>query len=93
MLIKLPSEVLLPFFCSCFFTCTATIGYAQTSRFKNYGAYKLAKCIIEGIKSNHLNIAKYLIDAPAFDPLHPDDLNMFNLPHSPEWTVVKPAGN
>lgn len=66
---------------------------ADNTHFNSYGAYELAKCVIEGIKSNHLNIAKYLIDAPAFDPSHPDDVNTFSLPQSPKWSVEKPLGN
>jgi lysophospholipase L1-like esterase len=38
-----------------------------------YGSYELAKCIMEGIKSNKLEITKYLVkDVPHFDPTHPD---------------------
>ena len=60
----------------------------------NYGAYELAKCIVEGIKGNKLAIAKYLMkDVPAFDPAHPDPIAMFGVPASPSSTDVKPIGN
>jgi lysophospholipase L1-like esterase len=50
----------------------------------NYGSYELAKCIVEGIRSNKLGIAKYLMnDYPRFDPGHPDPFEGFRLPASP----------
>ena len=50
----------------------------------NYGAYELAKCIVEGIKANKLAIAKYLVkDAPVFAPTHPDPVAKFGVPASP----------
>ena len=37
-----------------------------------YGAYKLAKCVLEGIKASKLDVAKYLVtEVPPFDPAHP----------------------
>jgi len=63
------------------------------THFNNYGAYELAKCVLEGIKSANLGIAKYIIDDPAFDPSRPDPFDTFSLPHSPKWTTDKPAGN
>jgi lysophospholipase L1-like esterase len=60
----------------------------------NYGSYELAKCIVEGIRSNKLAIAKFLVtDVPAFDPSHPDSLRDFKVPASPLGTEVKPLGN
>lgn len=60
----------------------------------NYGSYELAKCIVEGIRANKLDIAKYLIkDLPHFDPSRPDLIENFKIPPSPLQTGVKPAGN
>lgn len=60
----------------------------------NYGAYELAKCIVEGIKANKLAIAKYLVkDAPVFTPTHPDPVAKFGVPASPIITSQKPLGN
>jgi lysophospholipase L1-like esterase len=54
------------------------------SHFNNYGAYQLAKCIVEGIKSNHLELEKYLLDdLLPFDPMHPDSFDDWDLPVSP----------
>lgn len=54
------------------------------THFNAYGAYELAKCIVEGIKAEKLGIAKYLVEElPTFDPAHPDSLETWNLPASP----------
>ncbi|MDN5284610.1 MAG: rhamnogalacturonan acetylesterase [Mucilaginibacter sp.] len=65
----------------------------DNTHFNGYGAYEIAKCIIEGIRSNHLNIARYIIDVPPFDPSHPDPVDTFNLPASPKNSTIKPDGN
>lgn len=66
----------------------------DNTHFSNYGAYEIAKCIIEGIKQAKLGIATSLIsDLPSFDPTRPDDEASFSLPHSPLVHVVKPDGN
>jgi len=60
----------------------------------NYGAYELAKCVVEGIRANHLDLAKFITDDFAgFDPAHPDNVDQFALPASPGRTNVAPRGN
>ena len=60
----------------------------------NYGAYELARCIIEGLKAKKLSIAKYLLNGvSAFDPAHPDPIANFDVPASPTVTGEKPLGN
>ena len=60
----------------------------------NYGAYELAKLVVEGIRASNLPIAKYLINGlPVFDPRHPDPAAKFGVPASPMSTDVKPPGN
>jgi lysophospholipase L1-like esterase len=60
----------------------------------NYGSYQLARAVVEGIKSNHLDLVKYLTDdLRPFDPAHPDPLASFKLPPSPLATETKPLGN
>jgi lysophospholipase L1-like esterase len=66
---------------------------ADNTHFNSYGAYELAKCVIEGIKSNHLAIERYIINAPPFDPAHPDPVETFSLPASPKNSTIKPDGN
>ena len=60
----------------------------------NYGSYELAKCVVEGIKSAKLGLAKYLIkNSPPFDPSKPDPLESFSLPASPAVSNTKPLGS
>jgi lysophospholipase L1-like esterase len=60
----------------------------------NYGAYELARCIVEGIKANNLGVAKFLAtDVTAFDPSRPDPPENFKIPASPLRSEVKPPGN
>jgi lysophospholipase L1-like esterase len=60
----------------------------------NYGSYELAKCIVEGIKMNKLDIMKYLVsDFPKFNPSHPDPFEGFKIPASPLIAEVKPLGS
>ncbi|MBW4889132.1 rhamnogalacturonan acetylesterase [Mucilaginibacter sp. HMF5004] len=64
---------------------------ADNTHFNPYGAYEIAKMVIEGIKSNHLGLEKFIIDAPHFDPSHPDDPDTFSVPVSPPSAVLRAA--
>jgi lysophospholipase L1-like esterase len=69
-----------------------TVELKDDTHFNAYGAYELAKCIVEGIKANKLGIAKYLVERlPAFDPAHPDSLDTWNFPASPLMQPPTPA--
>jgi lysophospholipase L1-like esterase len=60
----------------------------------NYGAYELARCVVEGIKTAKLPLVQSLVDGVAsFDPARPDDVDTFALPASPGRTNVTPRGN
>jgi len=54
-----------------------------------YGGYLLSCCVVEGIKQNIPNLAKYLVDdTGTFDPHHPQPMpDDFKLPPDP-----RPAG-
>jgi lysophospholipase L1-like esterase len=65
----------------------------DNTHFNPFGAYELAKCIIEGIRTNNLGITKYLVkDLPVFDPSKPDKFEKFSLPLSP-LSPVKVTAN
>jgi len=67
---------------------------ADDTHFNPYGAYELAKCIVQGIRLNKLELGKYLLDGlPAFDPAHPDPVNAFHWYESPSASLIKPDGN
>ncbi len=64
------------------------------THFNNYGAYQLARCIVEGIRANKLGLVKHLTgDAKPFDPLRPDSLAQWSFPASPLVVSKKPDGN
>lgn len=64
------------------------------THFSTYGAWQIAKCIVEGLKANKLEIVKQLKDdLPTFDPSKPDDIATWMWPLSPLSPMVKPDGN
>lgn len=59
-----------------------------------YGAYVLAKCVVQGIRDNHLPMAADIVDDFAgFDPAHPDAPAAFAVPPSPFSSEQRPRGN
>lgn len=64
------------------------------THFNNYGAYELARCVVEGIKVSNLNLKRFLLpETGRFDPAHPDSATAWTLPPSPFVTEQKPEGN
>jgi lysophospholipase L1-like esterase len=64
------------------------------THFTYYGAYELAKCIVNGIEQNVPSLAKYLKkNLHPFDPLHPDPFRGFDIPASSFIGAIKPDGN
>jgi lysophospholipase L1-like esterase len=59
-----------------------------------YGAYEIAKCVIEGIRQTTPELAKHIVDGvPAFDPAKPDLGDKFDVPPSPVSTTTRPLGD
>ena len=60
----------------------------------NYGSYELAKCVVEGIKQDHLPLAGFIVDDFGdFDPAKPDAVATFEMAASPVSSGTKPLGN
>jgi lysophospholipase L1-like esterase len=60
----------------------------------NYGAYELAKCIVQGIRVNRLPLARFLReDVTAFDPARPDSWKEFAVPASMQISGQRPEGD
>jgi lysophospholipase L1-like esterase len=60
----------------------------------NYGSYLLAKCVVEGIRQNKLDLVKYIVDDfQGFDPAYPDSFDSVQIQLSPERIVDTPEGN
>ena len=60
----------------------------------SYGAYQIAKIIVQSIRDQRLSLSKFLIkDLPKYDPKHPDPFASFAIPPSPAVSNLKPLGN
>jgi hypothetical protein len=69
-------------------------GRQDNTHHNNYGAYELAKCVVQGIRENRLDVAKALVDDFAgFDPVRPDSLDAFKMPAGPTRSSERPLGN
>ncbi len=67
---------------------------ADDTHFNPYGAYELAKCVVQAIIDNHYQLKKYIRnDWKTFNPQQPDDVNEFRWFESPSVNVLKPDGN
>lgn len=71
-----------------------TKDFADNTHFNPYGAYQIAKCVIEGIKKANLPLTQFLReDYPGYDPAHPDAFDAFHWNNSPFTEIEKPDGN
>lgn len=71
-----------------------TRDFADNTHFNPYGAYQIAKCIIEGMKKVDLPLLGHLREGyTAYDPAQPDDVTAFRWNDSPFTEVEKPDGN
>jgi hypothetical protein len=63
------------------------------THFNAYGAYELARCIVQSIEDQKLPLATYLKPGiAAFDPAHPDPVVDFHVPPSPFTSSDTPYG-
>ncbi len=64
---------------------------SDDTHFNDYGAYELARCIVDGIRENHLPLAKDLRRGVRdFDPAHPDPVASWSLPLTPMASASTP---
>ena len=71
-----------------------TQALADDTHFNPYGAYELAKCVVQSIVTNHYPMKKFVVDTwQTFDPKQPDALSAFHWYDSPAVDVLKPDGN
>ena len=62
------------------------------THFNSYGAYELARAIVDGIKKDVPALAKHLVAGlPSFDPSHPDPVSDWKVPASPPRVAPIPA--
>lgn len=66
----------------------------DNTHFNPFGAYQIAKCVIEGMKSINLEITKHLrADYQTYSPDKPDDWKQFHWDDCPFTEIEKPDGN
>lgn len=70
-----------------------TQDFADNTHFNPYGAYEIARCIVEGLKTQVPDLARHLKPFPTFDPTHPDNPDNFHWDDSPFTEIEKPDGN
>ena len=66
---------------------------ADNTHFNPFGAYEIARCVVEGIRTEVPGLAKHVTDTRTFNPAQPDDPATFYWPLSPFVDVEKPLGN
>ncbi len=63
----------------------------DNTHFNSYGAYELARAIVQDIRDQKLSLARYLnLPIPRFDPAHPDQFSKWQLPPSPSSSAATP---
>lgn len=68
--------------------------FVDGSHHTSYGSYLLAKCVVEGIKSNRLELVRFILDdLPQFDPAQPDPFETFAVQPSPSESTTAPDGS
>ncbi len=71
-----------------------TAALADDTHFSAYGAFELAKCVVEEIKLRVPDLAAHLRPGlPPYDPAHPGRFADWHLPTDPPKPVVKPEGS
>jgi len=71
-----------------------TTALADNTHFNPYGAYEVAKMMVEGMKELQLPFVHHIKDDfKGFDAARPDDFNTFHWNHSPFFEALKPDGN
>ena len=66
----------------------------DNTHFNPYGAYEIAKCVIEGMKQIDLPLTQYIRDDyETFNPAQPDSFASFEWVECPFIEITKPEGN
>jgi len=68
---------------------------ADNTHFNDFGAFELAKCVSWYILKHQLSLMKCIDEKKVhdFSPTHPDDFKEWDLPLTPIFSSIKPAGN
>ena len=67
---------------------------ADDTHFNSYGAYELAKCVVQAIRESSLPLKKYInTNFGVYDASKPGAVESFHIPASGFVATVKPDGN
>ena len=69
--------------------------FADNTHFNPYGAYQIAKCVVEGLIEARIDFVRHLRpEYPrGYNPAHPDAVETFRWNDSPRIDLLKPDGN
>ena len=72
-----------------------TKAFADNTHFNPYGAYQIAKCVIEGLIEKGVGFTRFLRpEYPrGYNPKHPDSLESFHWVERKHVDLIKPDGN
>ena len=66
---------------------------ADNTHFNTYGAYEIAKMVLQGMQSAKLPLRKHIVDFKKYNPKTPDPVSEWNWPLSVNHEVEKPDGD
>lgn len=67
------------------------IALKDNTHFNAYGAYELARCVVQGIREDRLPLVKYLRkNAGTFNPARPDPIDTWSMAASPMISTATP---
>jgi lysophospholipase L1-like esterase len=70
------------------------LAFQDATHHNNYGSYELAQCVVAGIQQAKLPLAGFIVDDfRGFNPAHPDPVDRFQMPASPQYSDARPLGN
>ena len=65
----------------------------DNTHFNTYGAYQIAKMVLQGMSTAGLDVRKHIVDFQGYDPKEPDSFQDWNWPLSVKNSTIKPDGN
>lgn len=65
----------------------------DNTHFNTYGAYQIAKMVLQGIQDASLKLQDHMVDFTAYDPSYPDAFASYYWPPSIKQSERKPDGN
>jgi len=68
--------------------------FADNTHFSTYGAYELAKAVVQGLRETEMDLARHIKPSvTSYDPSEPAPFKAFYWPLSKKTSIIKPDGN